>query len=271
MEISSSSSQPTSQNNKRKKNYSDTIIIGEDNERLQNDSRFKNFTVYPNKPIKNRITKELLSKLKENQNIKKEENINDEKENENDSSEDNQDIQIISEKKNQAKRKANSDFIIEIDEEKNNGDNANLNKEDDSKKKKKKRYKKKSQFLNGYTPFIFFEKEKFKIANFKEIKPNDYVRQISAEWKKMTDKEKEPYVRMALQFKIDFLSQQQQQQQEKRNFINQKRKREIEIEDEDSTSEQHPDNMNKYISNILVPFIEKSYKFFRGKGFIKSK
>jgi len=46
----------------------------------------------------------------------------------------------------------------------------------------------KSQFINGYNPFIFYEKEKFKDVNIKEVNAREYVKKISAEWKKMSEK-----------------------------------------------------------------------------------
>ena len=60
--------------------------------------------------------------------------------------------------------------------------------------------KEKLSILRGYNPFVFYEKEKFKGINFKEINQREYVRQISAQWRKMSEKEKEPYLKMAVDF-----------------------------------------------------------------------
>lgn len=254
MEIgSSSTSQPSSPAFSNKSNSSEVIIL---DDKKENNSRPSNidFTVYPNKI-------ESKKKIKKNVSLKRNEKINRIKEIKvsKESSKNNGSIHEIVddiEKNNQS----NSDIIIEIDEDEIPKKNEEFN---SFKKIKKRRIKKKSQFINGYTPFIFYEKEKFKTANFKEIKPNEFVRQLSSNWRNMSEKEKEPYVKMALEFKINYIS----KQQEDNNFISNKRKRKSNKVD---ISNHHQD-MNKYIYNILIPFIEQSYEFFKDKGIIKSK
>ena len=92
-------------------------------------------------------------------------------------------------------------LTIEINEEEKN---AHTPKKRGRKKKEEKipksDGKEKPSILRGYNPFIFYEKEKFKEINLKEINQREYVKQISAEWKKMTEEEKEPYLKMAIEF-----------------------------------------------------------------------
>ena len=68
------------------------------------------------------------------------------------------------------------------------------------KKKVGKRDGEKPCIIRGYGPFNFFEKEKFKGYIPTGISHRDYVRQISAEWRKMNKNEKEPYLKMAVEF-----------------------------------------------------------------------
>ena len=208
----------------------------------------------------------------------------------------------------------NPDIIIEIDEDSEIPQIKNKSAHKiNFKKNTKKNTKGKSQFVFGYNPFIFYEKEKFKEKNFKGVTPREYVKIISAEWKKMSEKEKEPYIKLALEFKHNL-----SQNHELKELTNKKRKRNIEEEVIDLTgkkkknvlkserkkclstfSENHKsvnvtvgkkrkkndlkkDNMfvvtnnyfedvKEYFSSILVPFVEKSYEFFRRHGINISK
>lgn len=68
------------------------------------------------------------------------------------------------------------------------------------KEKDAKRDGEKPCMIPEYGPFIFFEKEKFKGYILIGISNKDYIRQISAEWRKMNENEKEPYLKMAIEF-----------------------------------------------------------------------
>ena len=65
----------------------------------------------------------------------------------------------------------------------------------------------KNRFLRGHCPFNFFEKEKCKNVDFKKVNVRTYISNISAQWKKMSDKEKEPYVELSGEFKKNYLDQ----------------------------------------------------------------
>jgi hypothetical protein len=204
-----------------------------------------------------------------------------------------------------------SDIIIEIDEEKD----LPLNKLKKKKEKMKKPQKKANKFLSGYNPFIFYEKEKFKEANFKEIKQTEYVKQLAAKWKNMSEEEKAPYVTMALEFKREKLAKDPDYNKpsnpKKKKIINKKRKRintrekkkYIEIEEENSkkrvkkkclteksnvnssstcdkrcksevkknknNDSEEEEDLNGYVCSVLVPFVEKSFIFFKNKGLLK--
>ena len=68
------------------------------------------------------------------------------------------------------------------------------------KKKVGKRDEEKPCIIRGYGPFNFFEREKFKGYIPTGISNREYIRQISAEWRKMNKNEKEPYLKMAVEF-----------------------------------------------------------------------
>ena len=123
--------------------------------------------------------------------------------------------------------------IIDLTEGQNeivqNEDNSNdeLNEKDKDftpgEKKKKKIHK--SRFLRGHCPFNFFEKEKCKNMDFKKINIRTYISQISAQWKLMSDKEKEPYVKLSEEFKKKFLANNNIDEDDIPKLINKKRKR----------------------------------------------
>ena len=106
--------------------------------------------------------------------------------------------------KKEKKDNKKNEFIIEIPEEagKNSStpEKAKTGKKSKKKKTSEKPAKKRGPNLVGYSPFTFYEKEKFKEINCKEINARQYVSQISLKWRNMSDEEKEPYAKMALDF-----------------------------------------------------------------------
>jgi hypothetical protein len=120
----------------------DTIIDEKDNNNKSNVE----VTIYPNdaNPKKN-IPSNQLSKDKSKDNLYNKTKLDKYFNKAND-------VQEISDDE----KKENSVIVIEIDEEKKML--SQLKDGLDLMKKKKKRTKKKSQFINGYTPFIFYEK-----------------------------------------------------------------------------------------------------------------
>ena len=103
--------------------------------------------------------------------------------------------------------------------------------------------KEKPSILRGYNPFIFYEKEKFKEINVKEINQREYVKQISAEWKKMTDEEKEPYLKMAIEFTNNMVAQNGEGSliAKKRKKTKKKGKKEMKEEKEDDEGNEEKD------------------------------
>ena len=116
------------------------------------------------------------------------------------------------------------DIIIEIGDDK---DSPTPKKEKKKKSKKEPKdpkdqeTKSRNSVISGYNAFIFYEKEKFKGVNCKEINVREYVSQISSEWRKMSEKDKEPYVKMA----IDFKNNNKLPMDEKGQLLTKKRKR----------------------------------------------
>ena len=110
-----------------------------------------------------------------------------------------------------------SDF--EKDEQSNIKDKDYSFSDDVQKKNTKNRY------LRGHCPFNFFEKEKCKNVDFKKVNVRSYISAISAQWKVMTDKEKEPYVKLSEDFKKKILSSNNLDDLEELKLTNKKRKR----------------------------------------------
>ena len=206
------------------------------------------------------------------------------------------------------------DIIIEIGDDK---DSPTQKKEKKKKSKKEPKdpkdqeTKNRNSVISGYNAFIFYEKEKFKGVNCKEINVREYVSQISSEWRKMSEKDKEPYVKMA----IDFKNNNKLPMDEKGQLLTKKRKRKattkekkgsnkikkekssdgtknkkvstsakkIKIERKGSESQDKKNNdnnendndndecMNNLIYSVFVPFVEKAYEYFNSKGIIRSK
>ena len=211
-------------------------------------------------------------------------------------------IESIKEESSHNGSNGNSDLVIEIDEDKN----QNKKKRPYSVKAKKKKFiKPKSQYLQGYNPFIFYEKEKCYNIDFSKVNARDYIKEIAYQWKTMTDEEKEPYVKLAIDFKKNSTI-----IPEEEKMLNKKRKRNIEKDankkkkkkakkkeihkslseslksvgfaDSNSAIKRNKsetkfekmklekldcdDDVKSYINSVLIPFIKKSYHYFMKKG-----
>ena len=83
----------------------------------------------------------------------------------------------------------------------------------------------KNRYLRGHCPFNFFEKEKCKNIDFKKVSLRTYISNISAQWKVMTDEEKEPYVKLSEDFKRKILSGHNLDDIEEMKLSNKKRRR----------------------------------------------
>ena len=112
--------------------------------------------------------------------------------------------------KDSAKDKEKKDIVIELEDDMEldvlvkdvkNKEKKKKDKKEKKEKKEKNLTKSSSQYLRGYNPFVFFEKEKFKDAPLKDIAQREYVKEISHIWRGMTDDQKQPYVQMALDYK----------------------------------------------------------------------
>ena len=112
-----------------------------------------------------------------------------------------------------------------VQNEENSNDELNEKDKDFTPGEKKKKKIHKSRFLRGHCPFNFFEKEKCKNMDFKKINIRTYISQISAQWKLMSDKEKEPYVKLSEEFKKKFLANNNIDEDDIPKLINKKRKR----------------------------------------------
>ena len=84
----------------------------------------------------------------------------------------------------------------------------------------------KNRFLRGHCPFNFFEKEKCKNVDFKKVNVRIYISNISAQWEKMSDKEKEPYVKLSEEFKKIILPRLVQMIQRNKESFQKKEKKE---------------------------------------------
>lgn len=211
-------------------------------------------------------------------------------------------IESIKEESSHNGSNTNSDLVIEIDE-----DYKPKKKRPASVKAKKKNFiKPKSQFLQGYNPFIFYEKEKCYNIDFSKINARDYIKEIAYQWKKMTEEEKEPYVKLAIDFKKNSTA-----VPEEERMLNKKRKRTIlkdankkkkkkkakknelhkslseslksvGFADSNSSAKRNKsetkiekwklekddigDDVKSYINSVLIPFVKKSYHYFMKKG-----
>ena len=249
-------------------------------------------TVYPKmRTLKKKTTKKEKQKKKEkpNKQIRKEINLN--------GTENSKEVATNNNFRN--------NIIIEIKDDKEISPSKLEKYENQISKGVKKKQSKKTNnpYVHGYYPFIFYEKQKCKENDFSKISVKDYIKQISNQWKKMSEEEKEPYVKLALDYKRNLsnkpiiekqlLSKKrkrnesartQEQKDSKRKSLSvssksskivsvsviKKRNRSetknniLSMKKSDSV-----DNMNEFIYSVLVPFVEKAYEFFRKKGINK--
>ena len=216
---SSTNTNVTSPLANKKSNTDEVPVIEEEINKINNNAICSDEA--PAIPSKTNLKKKTLKKKNQSKKEKeKEKKKSDNKNNELQDSKKSKDKKDASNIVIQSDEEEGSDIIIEIDE-KNNLPKHVQEKKSIKKAKNKKSQKKKSQFLSGYNPFIFFEKEKFKEVNFKEVKQTEYVKQLAYLWRNMSDENKEPYVKMALDFKEKKLA----NQPKETKLINKKRKR----------------------------------------------
>jgi hypothetical protein len=128
--------------------------------------------------------------------------------------------------KNENSNLENIDNVIDVSEDKNSLDS----KEEDKEKNSYSIENHRNKYISGYYPFNFFEKEKCKNINFKEINFRDYVNSLSSLWKKMSDKEKEPYIKLSEEFKKNLINKNQSlssisQDSDEQEMLSKKRKR----------------------------------------------
>ena len=249
-------------------------------------------TVYPKmRTLKKKTTKKEKQKKKEkpNKQIRKEINLN--------GTENSKEVATNNNFRN--------NIIIEIKEDKEISPSKLAKYENQISKAVKKKQSKKTNnpYVHGYYPFIFYEKQKCKENDFSKISVKDYIKQISNQWKKMSEEEKEPYVKLALDYKRNLsnkpiIEKQLLSKKRKRNETariqeekNSKRKSlsvssksskivSVSVIKKRNRSEtknnilsmkknDSVDNMNEFIYSVLVPFVEKAYEFFRKKGINK--
>ena len=197
-----------------------------------------------------------------------------------------------------------STAIIELDENKNVKKSKKDKKEKKEKKEKKtkkanKKKNTKEKMIAGYTPFVFFEKEKCKSFDFKIMKTSEYMKILSAQWKNMSNEDKEPYVNMAKYFKENEAS---EVVDKKLAFIGRKRGRKPNGHNKDNghtnNDEKSPEQVgkkekksksikktkesvengkcvieindenvnnkvNQYMFSVVVPFINDSFHFWK--------
>ena len=196
----------------------------------------------------------------------------------------------------------NGDVLVEIDQDKNSSLPPEKEKKYKKKEKSDKSDKKENLNFKGYSAFSFYEKEKFKEHNNKEIKQRDFVKKISLEWKKMSEAEKEPYIQLFLDFKKN------NNFPDQSKLIKKKRKRatspscgdcvrdkkghfsainheikktSLSIEKKfdnfnresknnkiDKSKENYGGIANEYLRSVVVPLVKISYEFFKDKGAI---
>ena len=211
-------------------------------------------------------------------------------------------VESIKEESSHNGSNSNSDLVIEIDE-----DNPKKKKRPYSDKAKKKNFiKPKSQYLQGYNPFIFYEKEKCYNIDFSKVNARDYIKEIAYQWKTMSEEEKEPYVKLAIDFKknstIMAEDEKMLNKKRKRNIVkdvNKKKKKKkakkndmhkslseslksVGFADSNSSAKRNKsetklekmklekddcgDDVKSYINSVLIPFVKKSYHYFMKKG-----
>lgn len=200
----------------------------------------------------------------------------------------------------------NEDFYVEINQDEN--DSLLSKKETIFKKKEKsKKCNKRGKLsFRGYSPFSFYEKERFKGHNNKKMKHRDFVKQISIEWKNMSEEEKAPYIQQLLDFKKSncpgskliqnkrkrvtrsscgecFTNKKGQfstvNHEIKTNYFSPKKKTNNSYSESkkskniklDNSKDNNEGIANEYFRKVIVPLVELSYDFFKKKGIINAK
>ena len=286
------------ENEDKKESQDETVPVPSSISLSSNESKKANITNLKEK-------KDIQKSAKKNKNPNNPEKKNDLKED--------SETPVNSTKKEKKDNKKN-ELIIEIPEEagKNSStpEKGKTGKKSKKKKTSEKPAKKRGPNLGGYSPFTFYEKEKFKEINCKEINARQYVSEISLKWRNMSDEEKEPYAKMAL----DFMKSQNllDKDGEPVQMIKKKRKRPVSqgdkghVEKKKEKKEKKPgknksekdskcvssdekknkterkesngleieekidDSVRDYIYSVFVPFVDKSYEFFNSRGLLKS-
>ena len=118
----------------------------------------------------------------------------------------------------------------------------------------------KRRYLRGHCPFNFFEKEKCKNMDFKKINVRNYISTISAQWKIMTDKEKEPYVKLSEEFKRKILENNNLDDLEEMKLSNKKRRRR-----KRNANQVNKDNNNNIINKDEPKIINNNINFNNNK------
>ena len=218
--------------------------------------------------------------------------------------------EIISNESNEINENINSqdnaDFYVEI----NQDENYSLLSEKETifqKKEKSEKCNKRGRLsFRGYSPFSFYEKERFKGHNNKKIKQRDFVKQISMEWKNMSEEEKEPYIQQFLDFKKSncprtkliqnkrkrvtrsscgesFTNKKGQfstnNHEIKKFYFSPKKKINNSYSESKKSKNSKLDNSkdnyegiaNEYLRKVIAPLVEMSYDFFKKKGIINDK
>jgi hypothetical protein len=243
-------------------------------------------TVYPKmRTLKKKTTKKEKQKKKEkpNKQIRKEINLN--------GTDNSKEVATNNNYRN------NTNIIIEIKDDKEISPSKLEKYENQISKGVKKKQSKKTNnpYVHGYYPFIFYEKQKCKENDFSKISVKDYIKQISNQWKKMSEEEKEPYVKLALDYKRNLsnkpiIEKQLLSKKRKRNEsarIEEKKdskRKSLSVSSKSSKivsvsvikkrnrsetknnilsmkKSDSVDNMNEFIDSVLVPFVKKLMNF----------
>lgn len=232
MEISSSSSQPST--HIAKKAIDEVIIIKQaEKEEIKNNINKSNIDFKKYNFIEEEIEQEEKSKKEvEILSQKKSENI--------ESSE--YEIELRSDSSSDKKTVNNHQNTEQI--------NINLNEENNKQVEEKEQIEEKSikNIASHYCPFNFFEKEKCKNINFKQVNIREFVSALSSLWKKMSDKEKEPYVKLSENYKKNLIDNYSKDNVEVK-FLNKKRKKRTPRISKSEKDENRPMNEQKIKNN----------------------
>ena len=232
MEISSSSSQPST--HIAKKAIDEVIIIKKaEKEEIKNNINKSNIDFKKYNFIEEEVEQEEKSKKEvEILSQKKSENI--------ESSE--YEIELRSDSSSDKKTVNNHQNTEQI--------NINLNEENNKQVEEKEQIEEKSikNIASHYCPFNFFEKEKCKNINFKQVNIREFVSALSSLWKKMSDKEKEPYVKLSENYKKNLIDNYSKDNVEVK-FLNKKRKKRTPRISKSEKDENRPMNEQKIKNN----------------------